>query len=451
MKYVGAVAVLALVSCQSKPPPPTLPAVDVSRFEPAVREAVSQAMREAQAAPSDAAKVAALGMVLHAHDQLGAAATAYRRALALDPSNAGTSYFLGVVLSAEGKYAEAREPLEKAGKGPAARLKLADALLAAGDAATAQREYRALGDTAQAHYGLGRTLSGAQAAAEFARALELFPRFGSAQFALAASYRREGRAAEATRLLINYDRDKTVVPPIEDPAMERIYALSASSTGLLRKAQILEREGQLAESTAVHEQVVAADPKLDQAWVNLISLYARTGQPAKAEAAYKRAIELAPNRADAYYNFGVLCFGAQRYAEAGRAFRKTLELDPRNAEAAHNLGAVVEMSGNLNQAAELFRQAIALKPDHRLAHFHLGRIYANQRRFDLAVTEFEQIVEPLDDQSPTYLYALAATHARAGHRQQAVALLTRARSEASARGQQQVLASIERDLGALSR
>ena len=75
------------------------------------------------------------------------------------------------------------------------------------------------------------------------------------------------------------------------------------------------------EALALHEQVVAADPKLDQAWVNLISLYARSNQPVKAGQAYRRAIALAPNRADAYYNFGVLCFGAERFDEAGRAFR----------------------------------------------------------------------------------------------------------------------------------
>ena len=426
---------------------PALPKVDASRFETPVRSAVEAAAKAAEAAPNDAQAVLRYGMVLHAHDQYGAAAQAYRRAAALDRSNTDATYYLGVTLAADGKYAESIEPLRKSGN----RLRLADALLASGDTAGAAREYRALGDTAQAHYGLGRTLKGAEAEAELARALALFPRYGAAQFALAAAYRRNGRTAEATKLLANYERDKTVVPAVDDPAMDRVLALNAASTGLLRKAQVLDREGRTAEALVLHEQAVAANPKLDQAWVNLISLYARSGQPDKAEQAFHRAIELSPNRADAFYNFGVLCFGSERFDEAGKAFAKALELDPQHAEAAHNLGAVVERTGNLARAAELFRKAIALKPDHRLAHFHLGRIYANQRQWAQAIGEFEQIVEPADDQSPTYLYALAATHARAGHRQQAVETMNRARGEAVARGQQQLVASIDRDLGALRR
>ncbi len=386
-------------------------------------------------------------MVLQAHEQYGAAVAAYRRAVALDSSSRDATYYLGVALAADGKYAEAIEPLRKSGN----RLRLADALLASGDTAAARNEYQALPGTAQSHYGLGRTLTGEAAIAEFKKALESFPRYGAAQFALAAAYRRSGRAAEADKLLANYERDKTVTPPLPDPAMEKVADLNAAATGLLRKAQVLDREGRTAEALELHQQVVTTDPTLEQAWVNLISLYARNNQPDKAEQAYRRAIAIAPNRADAYYNFGVLCFGVERFDEAGRAFGKALDLDPRNPEAAHNLGAVIERTGNLSRAAALFRQAIVFKPDHRLAHFHLGRIYANGRQYAQAIAEFEQIVEPLDDQSPTYLYALAATHGRAGHRQQAVTILTRAKGEATARGQQQLAASIEHDLGALTR
>ena len=453
-------AALLLWSCGGeKIAAPPLPKLDAAKFEPAVRDVVERAAVVAQAAPDDAAKVTELGVVLQAHDQFAAAAAVFRRAVALDPSNAETSYLLGVALAADGKYAEAVEPLKKALRAKpdaaAIRLKLADSLLAAGDTAAARHEYEALlakdSSLAGAHYGLGRTLPSDDATREFAQALALFPRYGAAQFALAAAYRRAGQTQEADRLLTNYERDKTLTPPLDDPALERVYSRSVSSTGLLRKAQILEREGDVPAALAVHEEVIARDPKLDQAWINLISLYARLNRTADAERAYRRAIELAPNRADAYYNFGVFCFGQERFTEARAAFQRALSLDPNNAEAAHNLGAVVERTGDLAQARALFQKALALKPDHRLAHFHLGRIYANERRYDLAIAEFERIIEPADEQSPTYLYALAAAQARAGRKQQAYASLNRAKTEAARLGQTQLVASIERDLGALMR
>jgi hypothetical protein len=47
------------------------------------------------------------------------------------------------------------------------------------------------------------------------------------------------------------------------------------------------------------------------------------------------------------------------------------------------------------------------------------------------------------------MYALAATHARAGHRQRAVELMRDAKREAASHGQEQLVASIDHDLAML--
>ena len=451
-------AIIFVCACGPRGPVPPLPTVNTSGFEDSVKAAVDRALRTAQAAPDDAAKVADLGIVLHAHDQFAAATQAYRRALALAP-DASTSYYLGVALAADGKYAEALQPLTMALAGQpndnAIQLKLAGALLATGDLERARAQYTTVAgrdpQSAAAHYGRGRTLTGNEATAAYRRALEIFPRYGAAQFALAAAYRRAGQATAADALLKDYERDKTLAPPQQDAALDRLAARSVSSTGLLRQAQGMEREGDLAGALALHEEAVKSNPKLDQAWVNLISLYARTGQPAKVDGVFNQAIALAPNRAEAYYNFGVFCVGAERWADAARAFEKALTLDPKNAEAAHNLGSLAARTGDLQRGATLFQKAIALKPDHRLAHFHLGQIYVSQRRYAEAAAEIAQAVEPLDAESPTYLYAWGAVEARAGKKQKAFDLLRRARTEAERWAQQTLVAAIDRDLAALAR
>jgi len=56
---------------------------------------------------------------------------------------------------------------------------------------------------------------------------------------------------------------------------------------------------------------------------------------------------------------------------------------------------------------------------------------------------------PEDENTPRYLYALAATHARAGHAAEALKYARSARDQAAARGQSELLASIDRDLRAL--
>lgn len=434
-----------------------LPVIDLNAFQPGVREVIGDALKNAQTSPESADAVGRLGMALHAHDQFSAAVACYRRAADLDPKRFEYRYYWGAALSADRKFSEAIEPLSRAveldPESAPARLKLADALLEAGRRDEARVAYQAVVNQnpaiAAAHYGLARTMQGDQAIAEFQKALELFPQYGAAQFALAAEFRKAGRLADAERTLRGYEQNRKATPPLDDPALAAVFALNAGATGLLRQAQALERQGRLAEAAAVCERVVAQDPKFAQAWINLISLYGRLGNPEKLENAYRQAIAIAPNSADAYYNYGVFCFASGRPQDAQVAFEKTTELDPHNADAWNNLGSVVERTGALDRAAGFYRRAIAERPEFRLGHFHLARVYANQRRYGDAIPEFEKTLEPEDDQTPTYLYALAATHARAGHRQQSVELLKKAREQASGRGQSALVASIERDMRTL--
>ena len=451
-----ALVTAVVTGCQRKPPLPDLPAVDLNGMQTPVREVIEPALAAARAKPDDAALVARLGMTLHAHNQLAGAAQAYQRAAGLDRAQADYAYYWGTTLAADGHYAEAVAPLRAALQlrdSAPARLQLADALYAAGQTPDARREYELLvaadGALAAAHYGLGRCLTGAPAAAAWQRAIELYSRYGAARFALAGLYRQQGRRAEAEAMLVNYERDKLNTPPLLDPAMAAVEALDASVTGLLRASQYFDGQGQLGQAAALQERALSADPKLTQAWVNLISLYARLGQAEKAEAAYRRAVALEPGNAEAHYNFGVLTAQGGRFAEAHKAFEAAVAADPLHPEALDSLGAVVERSGAWDRAAGLYRRALAAKPGFRLAHYHLGRIWANQRRFAEAIGEFEKSIEPVDSQSPGYLYALGATHARAGASAKAIEILDRARAEAVRWRQVELAGTIERDLDVL--
>jgi tetratricopeptide (TPR) repeat protein len=435
-----------------------LPSVDLTPLQGGARSVIEPALRDAQAKPDRAEAAARLAMALHAHNQFAAAERAYARAEHLRPDHADYAYLRGVVLASDGKYADALPSLRRAlSLQPASipiRLRLADTLYAAGQWDAARTEYRALVTSdpalAAAHYGLARTLTGDEAIHELQQASALFPRYGAARFALAGLYRKQGKSKEAEAALANYERDRLEAPAIADPAMEAVYALDASGTGLLRRAQALERQGRLEEAAALHEQAVNAEPAMVQAWINMISLYGRLGAGEKAEAAYRKAFALDANSAEAHYNFGVLCAQLDRLQEAEKAFAEAVRLDPLHAEALDNLGAMVERSGAWARAAGLYRRAIAAKPGLQIAHYHLGRIYANQRRYADAIAELEKATVILDDQAIGYLYALGAVHARAGHREEAVRILRQARDEASRRSQTQLAEMVDRDLRKLT-
>ena len=89
------------------------------------------------------------------------------------------------------------------------------------------------------------------------------------------------------------------------------------------------------------------------------------------------------------------------------------------------------------------------RPDYPLAHYHLARILANQGKYDEAIMHLLKALKPEDDRTPSYLFALGATYARAGDRDRALAYLRQAREVATRRGQQQLLSGIEQALAEL--
>jgi tetratricopeptide (TPR) repeat protein len=455
-KFSILLATVAIIAsgCSATRSLPELPQLDIERFQGEVKKAIAGEAAQAKANPRDAYRTLRLGMVLHAHDQFQAAAQCYSRAYALDPKRFDTLYCWGHALASIGDYGPAAQRLRQAlairPESIPAQLKLGDVLRESGDTTQSADLYRRVliekPDNASAHYGLGRGLEGAAAIAEFRQALALFPRYGAAQFALAAAYRKAGDPVKAQSALSDYERDKMLIPPQDDPEMAAVRALNLSPSSLLSQAGELEQEGRLQEALTLLNRAVAMDRKLVGAYIDLISVCGRLGLNEEAEQAYKQAVALDPNRADAYYNFGVFCFERQRLGEAEASFERTVRLSPRHAEALHNWGVILEGARKWDRAADLYHRALDAKPSYPLAHFHLGRIYANQNKYALAIQEFEKSLEPPGEATPTYLYALAATNARSGSLARAVELMREARTQASARGQTALVASIDRDL-----
>jgi MFS family permease/tetratricopeptide (TPR) repeat protein len=443
---VLAVVALFLAACRQAGPLTALPDVSTATFLPAVREAIEPALTEAKARPDDAAAVGRLGMALHAHRQLEAARQCYRRAAMLEPKKFEWRYYLGAASEGREAVAALREAV-KLKDDQAARIKLGEALLATGDDAAAKDVFRGI-DHPAALFGYGRA---AGDPAYYEKALAVFPQYGAAMFALAQSYQRAGRKAEAQRLLAEYERYKTVAPPLTDPLMDAVRALDRGPDRLLREAAALEKQGQLQAAVERETAALALDPKLVQAHVDLISLHGRMGNAAEAARHYREAVAVDARAFDAHYNYGVFCYGAGRRDEAREAFVKALEINPNHAEARNNLGMILQEQGRLPEAAREFQKAIDARPDLRLARFHLGRIYANQQRWPEAIAQLQRAAEGDEEATPTYLYALGATQARAGQREAARVSLTAAKAKAVARGQSGLADAIGRDLRRLGK
>ena len=448
---------------------PELPQVNVTDFLPAIRRQVEQTYAAARRSPTDPAQNGRLGMVLDSYQEYESAAVCYERARRLDPRSFRWAYYLGTVQLHQGNYDQAavtlREALRLSPDYLPARLKRAESLLGAGELQESGKAYEDVlesvprsgdGDiaaTAEALYGKGRVEAArgetSAAAESYRKACGLFPAYGAAQYALALAYRKLGEPEKAEPHFRAYEANTTVTPPLEDPLLAAVQALNLGAEPHLRRSIELEQQGRLPEAIAEQEQALVIDPHNVQANINLISLYARHGEADKAEQHYEAAVRLNPNRADSYYNHGVLLLRQGKYSEAELAFRQALKINPFYPEAHNNLGILLESQGRTEAALAEYEASLDNQPNSRLAHYHIGKLLVDQKKYDEGIEHLLKTLAPEDQSTPSYLYALAIAYGHKGDRESALKYAHRARDQAAALHQSQLLASIDRDLSAL--
>jgi tetratricopeptide (TPR) repeat protein len=452
---------LTLASAGQAAKLPPLPDLPLSTLPSAARDAMSRAHKEAAARPLDATVVGALARLLHAWELWESAHQAYTRAQALAPQAFEWPYLDAFVLQRLARHAEAAERLRRAvAADPTylpARLKLAEALLDAGDLAESRQAFEPLlkepAALPAAHVGLGRIAAAegrhAEAIRHFEEAIALFPELGAAYYAVARSYRATGREADAERAFQQHQRFGPRWPGIDDPVLGAVRALRDDARAILAKGIASAQAGDAAAAIAAHEAALQRDPSLVHVHANLLSLYGQAGNWAKAEEHYRAAIKAGFTPADLHYDYGVVLGLQQQWDAAEAAYRRALEANPLHANARNNLGQLLERKRDFEGAASEYRQATEAQPSFRLARFNLGRMLLQLKRGQQAIEQFERLQEPRDAETPRYLFALATAHVMAGHRDEGLKLAISARNAALEFGQTDLAAAIDRQLASL--
>ena len=456
LRLVYALVLSAGLQGAPDPPRPALEAMPA-----AARAPLAQAFEAAKRRPADPSALGAFARLLHAWEQWDDAHTVYARLQELEPARPDWWYLDAAVLGRVARHAEAADKLRKVlGVSPemkVARVRLADALFEAGRFAESREAYRVLAaDPAtepMGMFGLGRVAAVErrhdEALGHFERALELFPQWGAAHYALAMSLRALGRREEAVAALERHARFGTQWPALDDPLIGTVHVLRDDARGLLQRGVTLAARGDLDGAIAAHEAALAADPGFTQARGNLLSLYGQKKDWNKAEAHYRELVRRGEEVGDAHYDYGVLLGMQGKWDDAAGAYRRALEANPLHARARNNLGEAIERQGRVDEASQAYREAVVAQPSFRLARFNYARTLIAAGRTAEAISELEKIVEPRDAQSPRYLFALAAAHVRAGRHERGMKLATEARELAVAHGQTELVASIDRDLARL--
>jgi tetratricopeptide (TPR) repeat protein len=454
-------ALILVASCATlfaQPAPPPLPHLALDTYPPSAREPLARAHHEATVRPLAADAVCGLARALHAWEQWEGAHQAYARCQMLAPRIFDWFYLDGLVLQRLARHAAAAGPLRQAltlapGYLPA-RVRLAESLFEAGRLKESRDLFASLAreqaTEPAAEFGLGRVDAAEgqhdRAITHLQRAIELFPEFGSAYYALALSYRALGRTDEARRALARHAQYGPRWPAVDDPVRATLASIRDDAEANLQRGVTLAEAGDLPGAIAAHEAALARDASLAQAHANLITLYGHRGNLTKAEEHYRAVVALGANLSNAHYDYGVLLGMQEKWDLAAEAYRRALAMDPTHGQARNNLGQILERQRDLAAAADMYRSAVEGHPTFRLARFNLGRVLLALGRTEEAITQLEKLVEPSDGETPRYLFALAAAHLRAGHKDEGVRWAVEARRLALTHGQPDLAAVIDREL-----
>ena len=429
------------------------PMPDVMGQPAPVVDHLRQADLRARRDPTSADAVGALGMAYHADLFYAPAAAAYRVAAALDPADWRWTYYLALLHLERGDVEPAAETLRTV---VAAKPELATAWLRLGDAEFKRARYKeadeaytrasrapsdettlatAVARRAAIPIGAYATLGRARVALQqdqldsARQALEGIvagtPRFGAAHRLLAETYRRLGRAHDASLHLAR----AAALPAYNAPPDAMVDALareSRSSVLLLKQASAadLVRDGPwreylvrralefnernpdvVYEMGALLQQLKRPEEALtyfnrhlemvdddQQTLVQIGKCNADLGRFQDAEAALRRAVSGADD-AVGFYNLGYVVEQLGREAEAERNYARALELNPGLAAAHTNLGTALARRGRFADATAHLTEAVRLEPGSAGAYNNLGGVFLQQRQFDLAAGQFQSALE----------------------------------------------------------
>ena len=324
---------------------------NLSALDPGFVTGVRDAMAAVERDPASGAAIGALGRLYQAHRYIDQARGCYERAAELDPGAAEWPYYLGFLAAGRGANGEAvrhfERVLELRPSYWAARVRLGNALLAAGDLDGAERAFRAARSAAPGapwgELGLGKTARRRgrfEAAAEHLRsALEVDPRHRETRYLLAMTERQLGNRTRAEELLRGLEQAE--VSSLDDPMMQAVLALVRDTQTMIRTAnqRLAERDYRSAER--LYRDVLRLDPDSYDAYLNLGVLYGLADRNSEAATALERAVEIDPERADAYALLTIAYIKTGRADQGLRQLEKALEIDPdhpRAREIFHSLG-----------------------------------------------------------------------------------------------------------------
>ena len=217
---------------------------------------------------------------------------------------------------------------------------------------------------------------------------------------------------------------------------------------------ILSRKGEVDEAMALFQKTLAVRPDDALARNNLGLVLCQKGRMDEAIEQFQKALAVLPDNALVRNNLGKAFLANGQQHEAMIQFQKILKNNPLNPKANYYLGIVIFQTGRVDEAIAHFQKALESQPDFADARNSLGNAAwllatspdASIRNGTKALALARQLDRLSGGNNPVILDTLAVAYAESGQYEDAMAAAQKACALASAAGEQELLAKIQKRL-----
>jgi len=212
----------------------------------------------------------------------------------------------------------------------------------------------------------------------------------------------------------------------KDPNYATAYAALSGGYGVMIEFGLLPAKEAYPKWQAVLTKALELDPTLAEAYSARADLLLyHDWNWADAEREYLHALQLNPNRADAYWGYAEVLASIGRLDEAVMKARRSVQLDPFSVPANFTVGQTLVFAGRNDEAIEQGRKMLELNAV--AAHRVLGLAYQQKGNLDVAIREFQQRLEGMEQDYPFFpdsTAELAHAYAVSRRRREALQLLS---------------------------
>lgn len=179
-------------------------------------------------------------------------------------------------------------------------------------------------------------------------------------------------------------------------------------------AQTFRNEGKLAEAAASLEQGLALIPDFAEGHSNLGLLYGELGKREAAVESFRKALAIKPDFAWAHCNLGNVLVAQGNLPAAIDSYRQALAIDPSHVEIWVNLGNALNAQDDVDAALACYRKALSIKPDYAAAWVNICAPLQAQGNLDAAIDSFRQALSLQPDfaEAESGLLFLLSIHPR---------------------------------------